>query len=72
MMCHADPIFPHMRRFLYTGIISLYSDYRSHSGFHGMPHTTIQEKVMKKKPKQQTGFSEKGIGEAIKEGAVTK
>ena len=27
---------------------------------------------MKKKPKQQTAFSEKEIGEAIKEGAITK
>ena len=27
---------------------------------------------MNKKPQQQTGYSEKGIGEAIKEGAVTK
>ena len=27
---------------------------------------------MKKKPKKQTGFSEKEIGEAIKEGAITK
>ena len=27
---------------------------------------------MEKKPKQQTGFSEKEIGEAIKEGAITK
>jgi bacterioferritin len=32
----------------------------------------MQEKVMEKTIKQQTGFSEKEIGEAIKEGAITK
>jgi bacterioferritin len=37
-----------------------------------MTHTTIQEKVMEKKPKQQAGFSEKELGEAIKGGAITK
>ena len=37
-----------------------------------MTHTTIQEKVREKKPKQQTSFGEKELGEAIKEGAITK
>ena len=36
-----------------------------------MTRTTIQEKVMEKKPKQQTGVIEKELGEAIKEGAIT-
>jgi bacterioferritin len=37
-----------------------------------MKSSDIQEKVMENKPKTQTSFSKKDIGEAIKEGPITK